>query len=378
MSSRRVSRIYVLGPYREPCLSVDEGEWLHVGALRQLTREGWRVEHVDAAEAYVQGGAAPRMEATKEKPGKSERQGLPESDAGKSVRQGLPKPDPSGIAVTTPPVSVTKPPGRAVGANEPGEIPVEIQTDGQEWHMCGGDERELVPIEAAEISCGREVAVRGNPVNGQRSASPHLSDREHVVCPVPRRRGAEEREPTRNPGGLREARFRSKQAPRSDGADRPEELGTSGPEVQAAQPVLNGLQPMDLEGWPVDAAEGIDCTVQMVEDMANEDEELIARVQGVAAGGGDMEMLLLNSGAYTHVCPETFAPEIPIVSAAPRVGGFTASGQGLAARSHRREGGERAGLGRRCHARQARGDERDETPVVGWRTPTPRLGRGVQ
>ena len=55
---------YVLGPYREPCLSVDEGEWLHVGALRQLMREGWRVEHVDAAEAYVQGGAASHMEAT--------------------------------------------------------------------------------------------------------------------------------------------------------------------------------------------------------------------------------------------------------------------------------------------------------------------------
>ena len=128
---------YVLGPYRELCLSVDEGEWLHVGELRQLMREGWRVEHVDAAEAYVQGGAAPRMEATGEKPGKSERQGLPESDAGMSVGQGLPKPDPSGIAVTTPPVSVTKPPGRAVGANEPGEIPAEIQTDGEEWHMWG-------------------------------------------------------------------------------------------------------------------------------------------------------------------------------------------------------------------------------------------------
>ena len=43
--------------------------------------------------------------------------------------------------------------------------------------MCGGDEWELVPIEAAEISSGREVVVRGSPVNGQRSASPHLSDR---------------------------------------------------------------------------------------------------------------------------------------------------------------------------------------------------------
>ena len=107
------------------------------------------------------------------------------------------------------------------------------------------------------------------------------------------------------------------------------ELGTSGPEVQPAQPVLNGLQPIDLEGWPVDAAEGIDCTVQMVEDMVNEDEELIARVQGVTAGGGDMEMLLLDSGAYTHVCPKAFAPEIPIVAGAPRVGGLTASGQGL-------------------------------------------------
>ena len=153
------------------------------------------------------------------------------------------------------------------------------------------------------------------------------------------------------------------------------DFGMSGLEVQAARPPLNGLQPMDLEGWPVDAAEGIDCTVQMVEDMVNEDEELIARVQGVAAGGGDMEMLLLDSGAYTHVCPKTFAPEIPIVAGAPRVGGLTASGQGL---THRHEGGERAGLGRRCHARQVRGDERDETPVVGWRTPTPRSGRGVQ
>ena len=65
----------------------------------------------------------------KSQPGKGERQGLPESGAGKSVRRGLPKPDPSGIATTTPPASVTKPPGRAVGANEPGEIPAEIQAD---------------------------------------------------------------------------------------------------------------------------------------------------------------------------------------------------------------------------------------------------------
>ena len=122
---------------------------------------------------------------------------------------------------------------------------------------------------------------------------------------------------------------RSRQRSRPTGRSGTCEFGTSGPEVQAAQPVLNGLQPMDLEGWPVDAAEGIDCTVQMVEDTVNEDEELIARVHGVAAGGGDMEMLLLDSGAYTHVCPKTFAPEIPIVSAAPRVGGLTASGQGL-------------------------------------------------
>ena len=86
---------------------------------------------------------------------------------------------------------------------------------------------------------------------------------------------------------------------------------------------------MGLEGWPVDAAEGIDCTAQMVEDMANEDAELIARVQGLAAGPGDMEVLLLESMVYAHVFPETFAPEIPIVSAAPRVGGLTASGQGL-------------------------------------------------
>ena len=96
---------------------------------------------------------------------------------------------------------------------------------GDDRIMHGGEEWELLPIEAAEISSGREVAVRANPVNGQRSASPHLSGCEHVVCPAPRRRSAEEREPTRNPGGLREARFRSKQVPRFDGAGRPVELG---------------------------------------------------------------------------------------------------------------------------------------------------------
>eukprot|EP00972_Heterocapsa_arctica_P042315 6236755-Heterocapsa_arctica.AAC.1 len=42
-----------------------------------------------------------------------------------------------------------------------------------------------------------------------------------------------------------------------------------------------------------------------------------------------MELLLLDSGAFTHVCPPTFAPHVPIVHSEPRVGGLTASGQGL-------------------------------------------------
>ena len=74
----------------------------------------------DVAEALV---------ALREKPGKSVCQGLLESEAGKSVRQGLPEPDPSGVADKTPPLSVTKPLGRAFLANEPGEVPAEILTD---------------------------------------------------------------------------------------------------------------------------------------------------------------------------------------------------------------------------------------------------------
>ena len=61
--------------------------------------------------------------------GMSMRRGLPESEAGMSVRHGLPKPDPSGIVAKTPPVSVTKPLGRAFVANDPGVIPAEILTD---------------------------------------------------------------------------------------------------------------------------------------------------------------------------------------------------------------------------------------------------------
>ena len=58
-----------------------------------------------------------RRRFEEEQPGMSERQGLPESEVGISVRQGLPEPDPSGIADKTPPLSVTKPHGRAFLAN---------------------------------------------------------------------------------------------------------------------------------------------------------------------------------------------------------------------------------------------------------------------
>ena len=44
---------------------------------------------------------------------------------------------------------------------------------------------------------------------------------------------------------------------------------------------------------------------------------------------GGMEMLLLDSGAYTHVCPPSFAPHVAVTHQKPRVGGLTASGQGL-------------------------------------------------
>eukprot|EP00972_Heterocapsa_arctica_P031038 4566417-Heterocapsa_arctica.AAC.1 len=40
-------------------------------------------------------------------------------------------------------------------------------------------------------------------------------------------------------------------------------------------------------------------------------------------------MLLLDSGSFTHVCPATFAPGVPIERTPPRVGGLTASGQKL-------------------------------------------------
>ena len=140
------TRTQILGPYREPFLSAEEGEWIHAAAAeewpRELTKEEiearrkwnvlrwtsqwpaaeWRLEQADAKEAYVQ-GEEPRVEqplpqargATEMKPGKSERRGLPESDAGMSVRQGHPEPDPSGIVAKTPPVCVTKPLGRAFG-----------------------------------------------------------------------------------------------------------------------------------------------------------------------------------------------------------------------------------------------------------------------
>ena len=51
-------------------------------------------------------------------------------------------------------------------------------------------------------------------------------------------------------------------------------------EVQAGPPILNGLGPMDLEGWPVDAAEGLEtpsCTVALVEEKDNE--EVLAELQ---------------------------------------------------------------------------------------------------
>ena len=42
---------------------------------------------------------------------------------------------------------------------------------------------------------------------------------------------------------------------------------------------------------------------------------------------GEAEMILLDSGAYTHVCPRNFAPEIPVVEARRHVGGLAANGE---------------------------------------------------
>ena len=95
-------------------------------------------------------------------------------------------------------------------------------------------------------------------------------------------------------------------------------------EVQAGPPILNGLGPMGLEGWPVDAAEGLEvssCTVALVEEK-EEEEEVLAELQQ-REGPGSMEMLLLVSGAYTHVCPPSFAPQIAITHQRPRAGGLT-------------------------------------------------------
>ena len=102
-------------------------------------------------------GSSVLVSLPKSLPGKSERQGLPESDAGKSVRRGFPKPDPSGIATTTPPVSVTKPPGRAVGANDPGEIPAEIQADRDEERARAAKTLPTHEAPSAELRARHEI-----------------------------------------------------------------------------------------------------------------------------------------------------------------------------------------------------------------------------
>ena len=42
-------------------------------------------------------------------------------------------------------------------------------------------------------------------------------------------------------------------------------------------------------------------------------------------------MILLDGGAYTHVCPRNFAPEIPMVEARRHIGGLAANGGELVA-----------------------------------------------
>eukprot|EP00972_Heterocapsa_arctica_P075190 11094671-Heterocapsa_arctica.AAC.1 len=43
----------------------------------------------------------------------------------------------------------------------------------------------------------------------------------------------------------------------------------------------------------------------------------------------DMQLIMLDSGAYTHVCPVGFAPEVPMECSTPRQGGLTANSQHL-------------------------------------------------
>ena len=58
-------------------------------------------------------------------------------------------------------------------------------------------------------------------------------------------------------------------------------------------------------------------------------ERVLAEVKPQGGLDSSLQMILLDSGSFTHVCPATFAPWVPIERTTPRVGGLTASGQKL-------------------------------------------------
>ena len=113
------------------------------GSMRHSTacrarREDWRAMKRVTEPMLEEEQRQRSRRRSEEQPGMSVRRGLPGSEVGMSVRQSLPEPDPSGIADKTPPLSVTKPLGRAFLANEPGVIPAEILTDRGEVQLEGG------------------------------------------------------------------------------------------------------------------------------------------------------------------------------------------------------------------------------------------------
>ena len=76
-------------------------------------------------------------------------------------------------------------------------------------------------------------------------------------------------------------------------------------------------------------ARGSVSAVEPIGHQVMEVEKSVSSTTPVWSLTGTEQLIMLDSGAFTHVCPVNFMPEIPMECSTPRPGGLTASGQSL-------------------------------------------------
>ena len=274
------------------------------------------------------------------KPGMSMRRGFPESEAGMSVRQGFPKPDPSGMVAKTLPVSVTKPLGRAFVANDPGVIPAEILTETVREHIvcpvvssttdaCPARSRGLFAMDLEMWPADISEETDETDVLGARKAADKAAEEERLAQEAAEMSKAQE--------GLKPDQGSHVEAYRGQDHDASWMLG----DVTAADIFPNSAAKEGHRAWDMLRWTGRSLTgkrrgrhVNLVEDVdrwpvdaAVRSASSTARPVGELMGYG--QLVMLDSGAFTHVCPTNFTPEVAMECSKPKQGGLMASGQPL-------------------------------------------------